>query len=237
MIEPGSPAIGGGAGAGFRVIVLLGAPGAGKGTQGEVLAEHLGLPRIATGDLFRAAVSEGTPLGLEVRQYMDRGELVPDQLTVRMLLRRLAQRDAARGAILDGFPRSEAQAGALDAALAECGLRVELAPFIEVPAEDLSARLSGRWMCRAAGHTYHERAKPPSRPGLCDIDGSPLYQRDDDRPEVVRARLDNQLGALAEVVEYYRSRGVLRAVDGRQSIDAVSRDLLAAVGARDEAGV
>lgn len=210
----------------MRILVLLGAPGAGKGTQAHILARHLGLPRVATGDLFRAAARAGTPLGVEAGEYMERGELVPDDITIRMLLERLAAPDASRGAILDGFPRNRSQARALDDALSREGTRVEFALYIAVPEDELLARLSGRWLCQAHGHTYHDVAYPPRTPGICDIDGSPLIQRDDDRAEVVRARLANQLGALEEVVEYYRPLGVLRTVDGRRPIAAVTADLL-----------
>jgi len=210
----------------MRILVLLGAPGAGKGTQAHVLARHLGLPRVATGDLFRAALREGTPLGLAAKEYMERGELVPDEITVGMLLERLEAADAARGAVLDGFPRTRAQAEALDRALDERGAAVEAALLVDVPPEDLLQRLSGRWLCEAAGHTYHETAYPPRVPGVCDICGSRLVQREDDKPAVVRARLEHQLGAMAEVVDYYREAGTLQVVDGRRPIAAVSNDLL-----------
>jgi adenylate kinase len=210
----------------MRVLVLLGAPGAGKGTQAHVLARHLGLPRVATGDLFRAAVRDGTPLGIAAKGYMERGELVPDEVTVGMLLERLAAPDAARGVILDGFPRTRSQAEALDRALGERGAAVEAALHVDVPADELLARLSGRWLCEAAGHTYHETAYPPRVAGVCDTDGSRLLQRDDDRPDVVRARLEKQLGALADVVDHYRAAGTLQTVDGRRPIAAVTNDLL-----------
>ena len=210
----------------MRVLVMLGAPGAGKGTQAHILARHLGLPRVATGDLFRAALREGTPLGVAAKGYMDRGELVPDEITINMLLERLGAADAARGAILDGFPRTRAQAEALDRALVERTASVEAALLVDVPAEDLLARLSGRWLCEAAGHTYHETAYPPRVAGICDICGSRLIQRDDDRPAVVRARLEKQLGAMEDVVDHYRAAGVLQVVDGRRPIAAVSNDLL-----------
>lgn len=206
--------------------MLLGAPGAGKGTQAHILARHLGLPRIATGDLFRAAVRANTPLGIEAKGYMERGEFVPDDITVRMLLERLGAPDASRGAILDGFPRNRAQAEALDEALARHGSRVEFALYIEVPVPELLTRLSGRWLCQAHGHTYHLTAYPPRVPGVCDVDGSPLVQRDDDREDVVRARLENQLEPLREVADHYRPKGVLRTVDGRRPIAAVTADLL-----------
>jgi len=213
-----------------RIVVLLGAPGAGKGTQAHVLAERLGLPRIATGDLFRAAVREGTPRGVEAQGYMERGALVPDEVTVAMLLERLALPDAAGGAILDGFPRTRAQAEALDAALHGRATGVEAALLIDVPVADLLARLSGRWLCAAAGHPYHETADAPRVAGVCDIDGSPLIQRDDDRPEVVRARLEKQLGALGDVVGHYRAAGLLQIVDGSRPIDDVTAALLEALG-------
>jgi adenylate kinase len=210
----------------MRILVLLGAPGAGKGTQAHVLARHLGLPRVATGDLFRAALRDGTPLGIAAKEYMERGELVPDAITVGMLLERLEAADAARGAVLDGFPRTRAQAEALDRALDERGAKVEAALLVDVPPEDLLQRLSGRWLCEAAGHTYHETAYPPRVAGICDICGSRLVQREDDKPEVVRARLEHQLGAMVEVIDYYREAGTLQVVDGRRPIAAVSNDLL-----------
>jgi len=212
-----------------RVVVLLGAPGAGKGTQAAVLRDRLGLPHVATGDLFRAATREGGPLGTEVRAHMDAGRLVPDELTIGVLRDRLARPDAAGGAILDGFPRTAAQAASLDELLASRDGRVEVALLIDVPPGDLVARLPGRWICEAAGHVYHVDANPPRRPGVCDVDGSQLIQRSDDRADTVRARLDAQLGALADVVDHYRARGVLRTVDGRRSIEEVSQALLSAV--------
>lgn len=213
-----------------RVVVLLGAPGAGKGTQAQILSQRLGLAHVATGDLFRAAVRDGTPLGVTAKGYMDRGELVPDLVTIEMLLERLAQPDAAAGILLDGFPRNTAQAEVLDKALADRDSRVEVAPYIEVPEADLVARLGGRWICRAQGHPYHEQTKPPLVAGLCDVDGSELYQRSDDQPATVQARLRQQLGALDQVVGHYRRLGVVKTVDGTQSIEGVSDDLLAAIG-------
>ena len=213
----------------MTVLVLLGAPGAGKGTQAALLAEKLGIPNIATGDLFRAAVRDGSAIGLEARRFMERGQLVPDDITIRMLLDRFSNPDAVDGAILDGFPRNGAQAKALDTALAEREERVDLAPLIEVPNEEIFKRMSGRWLCREAGHVYNETFNPPRQEGVCDIDGSPLYQRDDDKPETVRARLDLQLASLQEVIDHYASTGILRRVDGLQSIDDVFGDLLAVV--------
>jgi adenylate kinases len=213
-----------------RVVVLLGAPGAGKGTQAQILSQRLGLAHVATGDLFRAAVRDGTPLGVVAKGYMDRGELVPDSVTIEMLLERLAQPDAAAGILLDGFPRNTAQAEVLDKALADRGSRVEVAPYIQVPETDLVARLGGRWICRAQGHPYHELTKPPLVAGICDVDGSELYQRTDDQPATVQARLRQQLGALEQVVGHYRGQGALKIVDGTGPIERVSEDLLAAIG-------
>jgi adenylate kinase len=217
-----------------NVVVLLGAPGAGKGTQAPLLAARLGLSVVATGDLFRAAVRDGTPLGMQARRYMDAGQLVPDEITVRLLLERLARPDAAAGVILDGFPRTGMQAGALDDALRDRGESVSAAVLVDVPAEELIRRMSGRWVCRAAGHPYHEVSSPPHTAGVCDLDGSELYQRVDDRPETIRVRMDQQLGALAEVIEHYRASGVLRTVDGLQGIHEVAA---AIDGALTAAGV
>jgi adenylate kinase len=213
----------------MTVVVLLGAPGAGKGTQAVLLAERLGIPHVATGDLFRAAVRDGSPIGLAARRFMERGQLVPDDITIRMLLDRLDQPDAANGAILDGFPRTGAQAVALDDALRERGDRVDLAVDIEVPVDELIRRMSGRWVCEEAGHVYNESTNPPRVPGVCDIDGSPLIQREDDRADTIRARLDLQLASLREVIDHYRRTGVLRVVDGLQPIEAVADDVLAVV--------
>jgi adenylate kinase len=220
----------------MTVVVLLGAPGAGKGTQAAILAEALGVPHVATGDLFRAAVRDGSPVGLEARRFMERGQLVPDDITIRMLLDRLARPDASGGVILDGFPRNRLQAEALDAALTERDSAVDVAVFIEVPPDELVRRLSGRWVCREAGHVYNETTNPPREPGRCDIDGSPLIQRTDDRPVTIRARLDLQLASLGDVVDYYEGVGTLRRVDGTGAIDAVAGGVLAASSGRSPSG-
>jgi len=213
----------------MTVVVVLGAPGAGKGTQAVVLRDRLGLPHVATGDLFRAAVRNGSRLGLKARRYMDAGQLVPDGITIDMLRERLERPDARAGAILDGFPRTAAQAAALDRLLDERGAAVEVALLIDVPAAELIERLAGRWICEAAGHVYHELTNPPGEPGVCDIDGSRLIQRADDQADTVRARLDGQLGALDAVVDHYRAAGVLRRVDGRLPIGEVSEATIAAL--------
>jgi adenylate kinase len=210
------------------VVVLLGAPGAGKGTQAPVLSERLGVPILASGDLLRAAVAARTPLGTAADRYMSRGQLVPDETIVDIFLERLAADDAANGAILDGFPRTRGQAEALDRALAERGKWVDLAVYIDVPVDDLVARMASRRICAANGHVYNIASNPPREPGVCDIDGSPLVQRADDQEETVRARMAQQIPPLEDVVDHYRATGVLRTVDGLRPIDEVTAGLLAA---------
>jgi len=213
----------------MTVLILLGAPGAGKGTQAPILAERLGVPVLASGDLLRAAVAAGTALGREADRFMSRGQLVPDTTIVRVFLDRLEAADAVDGAILDGYPRTRVQAEALDEALAEAGRRVDLAGYIDVPLEDLVLRMASRRICTANGHVYNLVSNPPAVTGVCDIDGSDLVQRDDDAEVTVRARMAQQVPALLEVVEHYRSHGVLRSVDGDQPIDRVTDELLDAV--------
>jgi adenylate kinase len=211
------------------VIVLLGAPGAGKGTQAPAIAARLGIPVLASGELLRRAVADGTPLGREADRYMSRGQLVPDETIVRVFLDRLAAPDAVRGAILDGFPRTTVQAEALDRALAAVGRRVDLAGYVDVPLEDLVTRMANRRICVANGHVYNLVSNPPAVDGLCDLDGSELAQRGDDEEATVRARMAQQVPPLLEVVEHYRSLGVLMTVDGRRGIDAVSDALMEAL--------
>jgi adenylate kinase len=213
------------------VVVLLGPPGAGKGTQAPIVAERLGVPILASGDLLRAVAISGSEIGRDVDAIMRSGSLVPDETIVRIFLDRLLEPDAARGAILDGFPRTAAQAGSLDVALASVGARVDAAILIEVPESELMARMTERLLCRGQGHVYNLLTKPPQRPGICDIDGSELYKRVDDAEETVRARLEKQLAPLAEVVAHYRAAGVLSAVDGRQAIAGVTADVMAALNA------
>jgi adenylate kinase len=214
----------------MTVAVLLGAPGAGKGTQAPLLAASLGVPVLASGDLLRAEVASGSEIGREVDAVMRSGELVSDELMARLFLGRLDQPDAAAGAILDGFPRTRRQAETLDDALKASGRQVDRALLIEVPIEDLIGRFRGRLICTAGGHVYNEWFKPPRVWGVCDIDGSELVHRADDAEETVRARMEQQLGPLEDVADYYRSRGILTPVDGLRPIEEVAASLLEALG-------
>jgi adenylate kinase len=213
----------------MTVVVLLGSPGAGKGTQAPVLARHLGVPVLASGDLLRGAVANGTALGREADRYMSRGQLVPDETIVGVFLDRLQQPDAARGAILDGFPRTRVQAEALDVALASAGRRVDRTIFIDVATEDLVKRMANRRICTANGHVYNLASNPPLVDSVCDLDGSPIVQRPDDQEMTVRARMTEQIPPLLEVVDHYRAAGVLQTVDGREPIAEVSQHVLAAI--------
>jgi adenylate kinase len=210
-------------------IVLLGPPGVGKGTQAELVAGELGLPHVSSGDLFRENIQRVTALGKQARSYIDRGELVPDELTIAMIRERLAQPDCKTGALLDGFPRTTVQAAALEKLLAEFGGKVAVVPFINAPAAVLVERLGGRWTCRAAGHVFHATHNPPRVAGVCDLDGSELYQREDDQPETVARRIQVYLAQTMPLVEYYRKRGSLKEIDGARSIEQVTSDLLAAI--------
>jgi adenylate kinase len=213
------------------ILLLVGAVGAGKGTQATILSREFGLPHLASGNLFRAAMAAGTPLGEDARVYMERGELVPDEITIGMFMEELAKPPAARGAILDGFPRTVGQARALDDTLASQGERIRRVIYIEVPTDELVRRVAGRWICPTCGTPYHETADPPRVAGICDKDGSPLRQRDDDRPEVVGARLARQVPPMLAVVDHYERAGIVDRLDGTQPIEAVTRDILSHVGA------
>lgn len=218
----------------MKVLVLLGPPGAGKGTQAKILAQKLGVLHLASGDQFRAEMRAGTALGHEAATYLDRGALVPDELTVRMIMGRLHQPDAHHGVILDGFPRTGPQATALDEALTGRAERVEHAIYLDVPEDVLVERLSSRWIC-PAGHVYNALAHPPRVAGVCDVDGNPLAQRADDRPATVRARLAQQLAPLYDVVDHYREQGILSIVDATRSIPEVTGELLRLLRVGDRA--
>jgi adenylate kinase len=210
-------------------VVLMGGPGAGKGTQARRLAERLGLPQVATGDLFRDHLKNDTELGKVARKYMESGELVPDEVTVAMVKERLAGPDCENGALLDGFPRTISQAEALDELLGEMGQEITIVPYIHVDPEVLLKRLSGRWTCKAKGHVFHEIFNPPKVQGICDFDGSPLYQREDDTVETQRRRIKVYFAQTEPLLAYYRSRGLLVEIDGEQSIENVYEDLVAAI--------
>jgi adenylate kinase len=209
-------------------IVMLGPPGAGKGTQAKILAAELGLVHVSTGDLFRENLSHETELGKLASSFMVRGELVPDDVTIAMVRERLSRPDCAKGAVMDGFPRTPAQAEAFETLLAEIDGKVDLVPFISVPNEVLVERLSGRWMSHA-GRVYHALYNPPKVKWVDDVDGSPLYQRDDDKPETVLHRINVYYDQTSPLIEYYRQAGTLIEIDGTQEIEQVTEDLLKAV--------
>jgi adenylate kinase len=203
--------------------------GAGKGTQAAALSRELGLVSLASGNLFRQALRDGTSLGERSRAYMERGDLVPDEITIEMFMEELSQPGAARGAILDGFPRTVAQAQALDATLAGRGERIERVISIEVPVEELVARVAGRRVCPVCGTPYHLASEPPRVAGRCDREGAELQQRDDDRPEVVRARLARQVLPMLEVLEHYDRAGIVTRVDGTLPIPVLTGQILASL--------
>jgi len=213
-----------------EVVLLLGAPGAGKGTQARYLAEVLGVPHVASGDLLRENRQRGTKLGRAAQAYMDRGDLVPDDLVVDMIVQRLNAADAVRGALLDGFPRTVGQSSALEDRLVERGGRVRNAIYVEVPTKVLVERLAGRWMCRSCQTTYHEEFNPPSSAGVCDFCSGELFQRPDDKREVVANRVSVYLRDTLPVVKCYEQRGLLRRIDGNQPIPVVRASLRQALG-------
>jgi adenylate kinase len=210
-------------------IVLLGPPGVGKGTQAKILSERTGLAHISSGDLFRENLKNQTELGKLAQTYMTKGELVPDDVTVAMIKDRLTRSDSEAGAILDGFPRTPAQADALEVMLKDFGGKVDSVPFITAGGDVLIERLTGRWTCRAEGHVFNEKTNPPKTPGKCDFDGSELYQRDDDKEETVKNRIQVYFNQTAPLISYYRDHGKLVEIDGTQFIDQVTDDLMAAL--------
>lgn len=207
-------------------IILIGAQGSGKGTQAEQLERTLGIPHVASGDLFRKAIDEKADLGLKAKTYLDRGELVPDDITVAMVLGRLEEPDCRAGVLLDGFPRTVAQAQALDKGLQDAGRQIDLVIYLNVPREELLRRLSGRYICRANQHVYNVNSHPPKVAGICDLDGSELYQRSDDTGEAVQRRLDIFFNETIRLLDYYGGQHKLREVNGNQSIDQVQAVLL-----------
>ncbi len=210
-------------------VILMGPPASGKGTQAERLQETLDLPHVASGDLFRYNLKNETSLGLQAKRYMDQGELVPDDITIAMVLDRLSRPDCEKGALLDGFPRTVTQAQALDEALAEQGHAIDLVLNIQVPEEELIARVTGRRLCRNCGASYHIKFNPPEEPGICDKCGGELYQRDDDTEETARKRLEVYEEQTKPVLDYYDNKGILVDIDGDQSIDEVTQALHAAI--------
>jgi adenylate kinase len=210
-------------------IILLGAPGAGKGTQAATIAEKMNLVQVASGDLFRKALEQKTKLGLKAKSYMDKGMLVPDEITVKMVLDRLSAPDCAGGAILDGFPRNLEQAKALDEALAAQGKTIDSVVYIKVPEEELLKRLSGRWICRNCQTPYHEVDSPPKVRGRCDRCGGKLYQRDDDKVETVKKRLEVYFAQTAPLIDYYNQMGKLLEIDGTGGVDEVGRRIIASL--------
>ena len=210
-------------------LILLGPPGAGKGTQAERLVDDFDLPYYATGDILRAAVAEGSELGNEAKDHMDRGELVPDDLIIRVVMERIDSSEAEDGFLLDGFPRTIPQAEALDEALGQRGRQVTAVLLIDAPDEEVMRRLSGRRICVKAGHVYHVEFDPPKREGVCDQDGSRLIQRDDDKPETVQRRLAVYHEQTQPLIEYYDDRALLRRFDGKRAPDEVNAHIRASL--------
>lgn len=206
-------------------VILMGLPGAGKGTQAERIVQEFGIPHISTGDIFRAAVKNETPLGLEAKKYMDQGLLVPDEVVIGIVKERLTQADCEAGFLLDGFPRTVPQAEALTETLREMGRKIDHVINIDVQRDTLIERLTGRWICKVCGTSYHTVFNPPKVPGVCDKDGGELYQRDDDKIEVVTKRLDVNIAQAQPLIDYYSGQGLLRNVNGEQDIEKVTAEI------------
>jgi len=211
-------------------LVFLGAPGAGKGTQAAIISRKLGLAHVASGDLFRQAVDKGTELGKSVKSYMEKGALVPDEVTIQLIAERLNEPDCKSGCIFDGFPRTTEQARALDRMLSSRGEAIDEAIYIEVPEEELLKRLSGRWICRKCQTPYHEVTSPPKVRNKCDKCGGELYQRPDDTEETVKKRLKVYFAQTIPVLDYYKEKGKLFAVDGNLDIEEVSEKIIDTLG-------
>jgi adenylate kinase len=215
-------------------LILLGAQGSGKGTQSARLAQGLGLVPCASGDILREAMTLQTPAGQQAKPYYDRGDLVPDELIIRMILERLNSLSGANGIILDGFPRNRPQAEALDTALEQMGQKISWAIYLEVPRALLLQRIGGRYICRAQGHVFNINSNPPRRPGICDFDGSELYQRNDDTGPALEHKLDIFFAETLPLTDYYARQDKLVTVDGTQSIEAVNRAIVAQLGVADQ---
>ena len=211
-------------------IIMLGAPGAGKGTQAKMIADKYGVPHISTGDIFRANIKNGTELGMEAKKYMDQGLLVPDELTVRILLDRVAQDDCKNGYVLDGFPRTIPQAEVLDSELTKLGDHIDYAINVDVPDENIVKRMSGRRACLTCGATYHIEHVPPKKEGICDVCGSELVLRDDDKPETVKNRLNVYHEQTQPLIDFYTEKGVLKTVDGTVPLEEVFAAITAILG-------
>lgn len=211
-------------------VIMLGAPGAGKGTQAKRIAEKYGIPHISTGDIFRSNIQAGTKLGMEAKGYMDQGLLVPDQVTIGMLLDRIKEADCGNGYVLDGFPRTIPQAESLTKVLAELGQKIDFAVDVDVPNEAIVDRMSGRRACITCGATYHVRFAPPKEEGICDKCGSKLVLRDDDKPETVEKRLSVYHKQTRPLIDYYRKAGVLASVDGTQDMEQVFQSIVTILG-------
>ena len=211
-------------------IIMLGAPGAGKGTQAKMIAKEYNIPHISTGDIFRANIKEGTDLGKEAKTYMDAGQLVPDELTVKILLDRVAKDDCKNGYVLDGFPRTIPQAEVLDAALTELGDKIDFAIDVDVPDENIVRRMGGRRACVTCGATYHIEHVPPKAEGICDVCGKELVQREDDKPETVLNRLQVYHTQTQPLIDFYSEKGVLKAVDGTLPMEEVFAAITAILG-------
>ncbi len=211
-------------------IIMLGPPGAGKGTQAKMLVEKLGIPQISTGDMLRAAVKEGTPMGLKAKEYMDGGKLVPDEVVIGIVKDRLGAADCAKGFILDGFPRTIPQAEALDKVLSEMGKKIEYVVNVAVPESELLDRLTGRRTCKKCGAMYHVKFNAPKQEGVCDKCGGELYQRDDDKEETILNRLKVYNDQTAPLIEYYKKQGVLVDIDGSKEIKDIFAEICTALG-------
>lgn len=216
-----------------KFIVLLGPPGAGKGTQAQIVSNTLGLAHISSGDIFRENLKKQTELGKLAQTFMDKGALVPDDVTIAMIKDRLNRPDCNKGALLDGFPRTPAQAKALDEMLSKNDQKISCVLYINVPAEVLIERLTGRWTCPTCGHVYHEKFNPPIQAGICDKDQSELYQRADDKVETVKKRIDVYWEQTSPLIDYYQEGGLLNEIDGTQAIEEVTTQLLEAIRRSD----